>query len=420
MWGVAYIMKRNLNIALLAIITLLCCGCAASKDASSEILYDTVADVLEDGAYSMERSSATSEAETTQGMETEPTVCQVPLVYVSFLQHSGSASADDGTKLFISQYSVPQFVTENEDVTEWLQICVDNAAAKTADELKLVEKMAESIYENREEGDPVHFYAYSFYSNVSTARMDDTVVSVLQVNSVYSGGAHPNSAQQAYNLDLQNCIELTLSDVILPDGADVLQEQVLTRLSERFGSLENSGLYPDYQEVVKGCFDDDGLTSNWYFSENGLVIYFNCYDIAPYAAGIIKVEIPYEMLEGVVKPVYLPESVQGSSGEIDVLDSVDGYKVLVGSGEGEMIFVGTDQTVYDIKLYKLTGWLTDDVPIGGAMVFAANRLAGGEAIGIPNLDDLGYLLSYSNGSGDVQKLVISAGGVREIANEIAE
>ena len=229
-----------------------------------------------------------------------------------------------------------------------------------------------------------------------------------------------NGVQYTYNLDLQNCAELTLSDVILPNGAEMLQKQVLTQLSERFGSLETSGLYPDYQEVVKDCFDDDGLTSNWYFSENGLVIYFNCYEIAPYAAGIIKVEIPYDMLEGVIKPVYVPENSHCSAGDIKVLDSVGNRKVLGGSAEGEWIFAGTDQTVYDIKLHKLTGWLTDDVPIVGPMILAANRLTDGETIAIPATDDLEYLLNYRNGDGIVRKLVIGTGGIREIVNEIAE
>ena len=412
-------MKRKANIALLAIISLLCAGCAAPKDAAKlEIAYDSVADVSEDGAYSMERSAGSGETEAAQ--EAEQFASEIPLVYATFSQHSDSISADDGTKLFISQYSIPQFMTENEVVNEWLSDYVDDAAAKMADELEYVEELAESIYENREEGDPVNFYAYSFYVYVDTARMDNSVVSALQVNSIYSGGAHPNSAQRAYNLDLQNCVELTLSDVILPGGGEALAEQVLTQLSERFGSLENSGLYPDYQDVVKACFEDATLTPNWYFSENGLVIYFNCYDIAPYAAGIIKVEIPYEMLEGIVRPTYLPERELGGAGKIVVLDAVDAGKVLGGSAEGESIFVGTDQTVYDIKVHKITGWLTDDVPIAGSMIFAANRLTVGEAIAVPAADDLGHLLTYRNGDGSVHKLVISVGGIREIANEIAE
>ena len=412
-------MKRNFCIALLVIIMLLCCSCAASNDvAAPELLYDCSTDVAEDTEYSAERSVESNEAKVAQ--ETEPVVCQAPLVYVKFSQYSGSANAGDGTKLFVSQCSIPQFVTENEDANEWLENYVEAAVTKTTDELDRVEKMAESIYENREEGDPFNFYAYSYYSNVNTARMDSSVVSVLQVNSVYSGGAHPNSAQRAYNLDLQNCAELTLSDVILPNGAEMLQKQVLTQLSERFGSLETSGLYPDYQEVVKDCFDDAGLTSNWYFSENGLVIYFNCYEIAPYAAGIIKVEIPYDMLEGVVKPVYMPENGHCGAGDIKILDSVGDRNVLGGSAEGEWIFAGTDQTVYDIKLYKLSGWLTDDVPIVGPMIFAANRLTVGEAIAIPAIDGLECLLNYRNGAGSVHKLVIGTGGIREIVNEIAE
>lgn len=412
-------MKRNFGIALLAFVILFCCGCSASNDkAASEWNYDGVTDVVENAAYSAERS-VEHEAEVAQDTAAQA-IPQIPLVYANFSQHSSSTNADDGTKLFISQCSIPHFVTENEDVNKWLETYVDAAVAKTIDELKRIECMAESIYENREDGDPANFYAYSYYSNVNTARLDSSVLSVLQVNSVYSGGAHPNSAQHTYNLDLQNCTELTLSDVILPGGAEVLQEMVLTQLSGRFGSLETSGLYPDYQEVVKGCFDDDGLTSNWYFSENGLVIYFNCYDIAPYAAGIIKVEIPYDLLAGVVKATYVPEISYGGVGDIDLLDLIGERNVLGDTTEEERIFIGTNQAVYDIKLHKLTGWLTDDVPIAGSMIFASNRLTADEAIAIPATDGVEYLLNYRDGNGSVCKLVIGIDGIREIVNEIAE
>lgn len=414
-------MKRSFRIALLVIIMSVCCGCAASKDAAApEILYDTVEDVEKDGAYSMGRSADPNEAKSAQEMVAETAALQEPLVYVAFSQYSGSASADDGTKLFINQSSIPEFVTEVVAVNEWLAAAVDTAAAQTADDMERVEALARSVYGNREEGSPADFYSYSYYSNVSTARLDSSVVSVLQVNSIYSGGAHPNYAQRAYNLDLRDCAELTLADVILPDGAEMLRGLVLTELEERFGGLEYSGLYADYPQVVGACFEDSALTDNWYFSGSGLVIYFNCYDIAPYAAGIIKVEIPYSALEGILLPEYYPERNMNGAGDMAVLATAEGRSILGTQPEGECLFVGTDQTVYDVKLHRIAGWLTDEVPAVGQMVLAANRMTAGEAVAIPAGDEAGYLLMYSQGADLVCKIVIDANGIREIVNEIAE
>ena len=113
-------MKRNFGIALLAFVILFCCGCSASNDkAASEWIYDGVTDVVENAAYSAERS-VEHEAEVAQDTAAQA-ISQIPLVYANFSQHSSSTNADDGTKLFISQCSIPHFVTENEDVNKWLE-----------------------------------------------------------------------------------------------------------------------------------------------------------------------------------------------------------------------------------------------------------------------------------------------------------
>jgi len=184
--------------------------------------------------------------------------------------------------------------------------------------------------------------------------------------------------------------------------------------------LEHSGLYADYPQIVTSYFEDPDLTPNWYFSENGLVIYFNCYDIAPYAAGIIKVEFPYDALTGVLKPEFYPETVMAGPGELIALDSADGRRVLGTSAEGECTIVGTEQTIYDVKLHRLTGWLTDDVPMTGQMVLAANRLTAEEALAIPLGEGFGYLATYSCDGGLVRKMVFDSSGTQEIVDEIAE
>ena len=414
-------MKKSLGIILLVIMIMLYCGCGAAKDgAAPEMAHLSLEDIEDNGSYSMERSAAFGRTEASQETPPAEQIQQEPLIYVTFSQHSDSVNADDGTKLFISQSYIPSFVSEDETVNHWISSAVDTAVLETAEELHSMEQQAWSDYQSRAGDESLDFYAYSYYSNVSSARLDNSVVSVLQVNSVYSGGTHPNYAQKAYNLDLVNCTELGLTDVILPGGAEFLHRQVLERLEDRFGGLEHSGLYADYPQIVTSYFEDPDLTPNWYFSENGLVIYFNCYDIAPYAAGIIKVEFPYDALTGVLKPEFYPETVMAGPGELIALDSADGRRVLGTSAEGECTIVGTEQTIYDVKLHRLAGWLTDDVPMTGQMVLAANRLTAEEALAIPLGEGFGYLVTYSSDGGLVRKMVFDSSGTQEIVDEIAE
>ena len=243
------------------------------------------------------------------------------------------------------------------------------------------------------------------------------MISALQVNSVYSGGAHPNYAQIAYNMDLNAQKRLELSDVILPGGGEAVQQLVLSQLENRFGGLEYSGLYPNYPEIVADSFAAPGLTPNWYFSANGLVIYFNCYDIAPYAAGIIKVELPYDTLDGLLDPVYYPVDYDPGEGSVRLLTEAERSNVLYSAAEGEWFYIGTDAVIRDVKVYKLTGWITDDVPIVGPMVFAANRLTAEDALALPGDQ---YLLSYGIGGREVRELAINANEIREIVGKTAE
>lgn len=409
-------MKKRLGIGLIALILLISSGCAAaSKDAAEIGMYDIKTEsVQQNEEHSKERSVGTEDGGS-GAAATEP-AAHDPLVYVTFSKYTDGINSENGTKLFGSRYYLPEFITEDESTNTWLNDMVANQAAETEIHMEQLATQARKDYQERVENGQTDFYAYSFYCDVTTERLDSTVISVLQVNSIYSGGAHPNYAQTAYNLNLASRRQLSLADVILPDQAELLEQGVLDRLAIQFGGLENSGLYADYPEIVPSSFSETELTTNWYFTDKSLIIYFNCYDIAPYAAGIIKVEFPYETLGGVLKPEYIPNGTQTGEGSIESLDSVDNRRVLGGHTEGEWYYFGTDQAVFDVKLCQVTGWLTNDVPIIGPTILSANRLTGAEAVSLPKTEGMDYLLSWHTGVGEVQKVVISGSEIMKIVD----
>ncbi|MEE2869056.1 MAG: RsiV family protein, partial [Pseudomonadota bacterium] len=47
-------------------------------------------------------------------------------------------------------------------------------------------------------------------------------------------------------------------------------------------------------------------TDQAYFSEQGLVLLYNVYHIAPYAMGQPELTLRYDALEGVIRDTYLP------------------------------------------------------------------------------------------------------------------
>ena len=111
-----------------------------------------------------------------------------------------------------------------------------------------------------------------------------------------TGGAHPNMAYKAYVVDLTDGYKETFESMLRPYG--VTTEEVVAFATERIRAEHGEALFPtddeDYLEDWVYLFTQ---TEQWYFNENGLVLFANPYDIAPYAAGVLECEISYEELE---------------------------------------------------------------------------------------------------------------------------
>ena len=415
-------MKKILYLMLI-VITL--CGCSSKAKYAADSIEIAPAPAEAFDTESMERSGGTGAAvDGSSGVSAECSTEQAePLVWAAFSRLTDEASADDGTKLFTCQGYIPSFRSEDPDTDRWLEEQVNMALDQTLDSVKLTRDQAMADYNNRGDDPAAGFYAYSYYSYVNTERLDTNALSVLQVNSTYNGGAHPNYAQIAYNMDLKRQVHLSLADVLQAGKDRVVLDRVLGELERRLSDLENFGLFSDYRSTVESYFDAESLTPFWYFTSNGLTIYFNCYDIAPYAAGIIKVELPYDSLYGVLKAEYFPEKKESGEGSAVLLEIPGERLVLPASSEGELFYISTDRIIYDVKIYRLSSWLNEEVPVVGQMIFAANRLTAGDAIELAQSQETGlpeYLISFCADDGSVRSFAISIGEIREIVLEIAD
>lgn len=128
-----------------------------------------------------------------------------------------------------------------------------------------------------------------FKAGYKVSRNEGRILSLTQNIYVFTGGAHGMYWKLAYNLDVQTGDTLKLPEVFVPGS----------NWSERFDQRvrEQKGLFPDHFKGV-------GPKSHFYFDEKGLNVFFQLYEIAPYAAGIIQVEFSYEELRDILKPEY--------------------------------------------------------------------------------------------------------------------
>ncbi len=122
-------------------------------------------------------------------------------------------------------------------------------------------------------------------------------VSLLLSDYAYLGGAHGMTTYSPVNYDLKNNRELQLADIFEPNSGylKMLSEYSIADLKKRVGEMS------DDEWIGKGASADKDNFSNWNLTKKGLLITFEPYQVAAYAAGPQTVIIPYDKLKSVLK-----------------------------------------------------------------------------------------------------------------------
>ncbi|WP_343345084.1 DUF3298 and DUF4163 domain-containing protein [Terrisporobacter petrolearius] len=126
-----------------------------------------------------------------------------------------------------------------------------------------------------------------------------STISILIKYYKYSGGAHGYYEYVPYNIDLRNGDSLTLKDIFKKDVEykEIIDKEVEKQIKE-LGKKEK-----DLDKV----YDFYGIKENqkFYLKDDEIVIYFDLYDIAPYAAGIPEFPITVDNIKDQIKEEYL-------------------------------------------------------------------------------------------------------------------
>lgn len=137
-------------------------------------------------------------------------------------------------------------------------------------------------------------YTSDLSYNVVLANND--FVSLIILNYIYLGGAHGGTVYKTVNYDLKNNRELKLADIFAPDF-DYLKTISANSIAELNKNLEDLS---DDEWIARGAGADAENFSNWNMSKNGLLITFDQYQVAAYAAGSPTVLIPYDKLKNIL------------------------------------------------------------------------------------------------------------------------
>jgi hypothetical protein len=135
---------------------------------------------------------------------------------------------------------------------------------------------------------PIH--QFEAYVDYFITYNQNCVLSLYFDQYEYAGGAHGLTVRYSDTWNLPKSKRIELAD-LFPHRSNYRDYviQAINKQIENAVAEESSMYFENYVQLVNENFK----TNNFYLTKEGLVIYFQQYDIAPYASGIPTFVIPY-------------------------------------------------------------------------------------------------------------------------------
>ena len=121
------------------------------------------------------------------------------------------------------------------------------------------------------------------------------IVSYVFTIFIDTGGAHPNTIIETISYNTKDNILITIDSLIEENN------NILDKLSKesRLILAKNSNLKQENIQdmILDGTLPKKENFSNFAFTDKGLLVFFNRYQIAPYSFGSFNITIPYSDLD---------------------------------------------------------------------------------------------------------------------------
>jgi tetratricopeptide (TPR) repeat protein len=180
-------------------------------------------------------------------------------------------------KLYSINYSIPVVRMEGEysDNVDKLNSAIQEHFNKVnSSNLEMADKASEDDFIMPD-------MKYKFDAKYKVVYNKDGLVSILMTYYFYTGGAHGYGYKVAYNYDIIEGKELKLQDLFSKDADSysIVKQEVVKQMREDTDSFffEGHGI-----DVVKKYSEP----FNFYFTEQGVFVWFGEYEVGPYAAGM--------------------------------------------------------------------------------------------------------------------------------------
>lgn len=137
-------------------------------------------------------------------------------------------------------------------------------------------------------------------------QIDEQTIVILQKNGLlgfvesnyeYAGGAHGVYSSFYYIYNFKTDTLLQLADLFVDNFEPALEELINKQIRIDFEISDDAMLSEE------GFFVESiPVTSNFTFTDNGILFLYNVYEVAPYVYGSIAVEIQFDAIKSLIRP----------------------------------------------------------------------------------------------------------------------
>ncbi|SKA93011.1 Protein of unknown function [Caloramator quimbayensis] len=158
-----------------------------------------------------------------------------------------------------------------------------------------IEKMAEEDYKAHKETPEIPYNLHSAISQYTVKYNKNGILSIPTILYSYTGGAHGMTYKVSYNFNLNDGSEILLKD-LFKENIDY-KSLIINEIKKQMKENKDMMYFDDAFNTVSKLEDNHPF----YIEDDGIVVYYGLYEIAPYAAGIQEFKIPFTTLKDKIK-----------------------------------------------------------------------------------------------------------------------
>jgi hypothetical protein len=145
---------------------------------------------------------------------------------------------------------------------------------------------------------PDYELGWYYQARVAVEVLTDTLLSLSIKEEYFTGGAHGGHGTYFININPKTGLDFTLDNYFRSDYRESLRRMGERQFRRAHDLADSASLEANMYEFPNDRFE---LNQNFCFTHQGLVFYYNSYEIAAYSTGPSEVVIPYDSLVALKK-----------------------------------------------------------------------------------------------------------------------